>query len=73
MKKTLTAGIALAGVVAALAGCSPQSTADADEVRILFSAPLSGDSAESGQALLNGAELAADIINEAGGAGGRTV
>jgi branched-chain amino acid transport system substrate-binding protein len=73
MKKTITAGVALVGVVAALTACSPQSSGDPDEVRILFSAPLSGDSAESGQALLNGAELAAEIINEAGGADGRTV
>ena len=68
MKKPLLV-LALAGTMAGLAGCAPAAT-DTDELRILFSAPLSGDSAESGQSLLNGAQLAADIINDAGGISG---
>lgn len=68
MKKHLLA-FALSGAMLGLVGCAPAAT-DTGELRILFSAPLSGDSAESGQSLLNGAQLAADIINEDGGISG---
>ena len=39
-----------------MTGCSGDSGAASDELLVLFSAPLSGDSAESGRAMLNGAE-----------------
>lgn len=38
-----------------------------EEIRVLLSAPLTGDSAEFGVALQRGAELAAEQINAAGG------
>lgn len=65
-----TRGLA-AGAVAltmiGLTGCAGESAGNSDELLVLFSAPLSGDSAESGRAMLNGAELAASKINAAGG------
>lgn len=45
----------------------PTEEAAAEEIRVLLSAPLTGDSAEFGVALQHGAELAAEQINAAGG------
>lgn len=72
MKSSLIRGVALAAatlLVLPLAACGDSKTADkaGDEVRILVSVPLSGDSAESGQDMLNGAKLAARYLNENGG------
>ncbi len=68
--KRITAFASLGMLVVSLVACSPPADQSADEIRILFSAPLTGDSAESGRAMLNGAELAAATINEAGGVTG---
>ena len=63
----------------ALAGCSgSESTSDStiatgDAIRIGLEAPLTGDQQEVGIGMLNGAQLAADKINEAGGINGKTV
>lgn len=64
------AASALALAMMTVAGCSAESGGGSDELLVLFSAPLSGDSAESGRAMLNGAELAARDINDAGGISG---
>jgi ABC-type branched-subunit amino acid transport system substrate-binding protein len=47
-----------------------KQSADPEEIRVLVSAPLTGDSAEFGVALQRGAELAAKQINDAGGIAG---
>jgi branched-chain amino acid transport system substrate-binding protein len=62
--------VCLAAMLATLAGCgngSSSTSSGHQDLKILFSAPLSGDSAESGTAEVNGAKLAADEINAAGG------
>src|SRR3954447_5355917 len=46
---------------------TPTGTNAKEPIKILVSAPLTGDSAESGQDLVHGAELAADYINSKGG------
>lgn len=65
-------GIALLGAFAlALSACGDDSGsasgADIDEIKILVAAPLTGDSAETGEDMVNGAELAAAYLNERGG------
>lgn len=65
---TLVRAAALGAALITLAGCSAGAPENSDgELLVLFSAPLSGDSAESGRAMLNGAELAARTLNDAGG------
>ena len=68
------AGISAAVLVsAALAlsacggGSGGGSGGDVKEIRILVSAPLTGDSAETGKDLVDGAKLAAEYLNEKGG------
>jgi branched-chain amino acid transport system substrate-binding protein len=58
--------------VTATATETPPETSGASEqtIRVLLSAPLTGDSAEFGLALERGAELAADQINASGGIAG---
>lgn len=46
---------------------------DSETVKIGFTAPLSGDGAAAGQSMLNGANLAAREINEAGGIDGKQI
>ena len=45
------------------AAATTEGSASDEEIRVLLSAPLTGDSAEFGVALQRGAELAADTIN----------
>src|SRR5690606_27282145 len=71
--RKIAAVAAVAALSATLMSCSSDAERDGEgsaEIRVLFSAPLTGDSAESGRAMLDGAELAAEIINEAGGVTG---
>lgn len=58
--------------VALLAGCASQ-TADGDVVRIGFIGPLTGDVAGLGTDGLNGAQMAVEKINAAGGIAGKQV
>jgi len=61
--------VAAAVCTLALSACGSDDggSGSSDEVRILVSAPLSGDSAETGQDMVNGAKLAAEYLNEQGG------
>jgi branched-chain amino acid transport system substrate-binding protein len=64
------ASVALSAVaVLATSACGGGGSGsdDVDEIKILVAAPLTGDSAESGQDMVNGAKLAADYLNEQGG------
>lgn len=56
-----------AAVATTAAPVETTTTAAPIEIRILVSAPLTGDYAETGEDLVNGAQLAADWINERGG------
>lgn len=58
----------IAAVALSSAACAGTSQDAGEEIRILVAAPLSGDSAETGQDMVHGAELAADYLNENGGA-----
>lgn len=59
----LAAGLLLAPACSAAGGTG----GDVDEIRILVAAPLTGDSAETGRDMVNGAKLAAEYLNEQGG------
>lgn len=66
----VSASVALSvAAVLALSGCGGEGSGggDVEEIRILVAAPLTGDSAESGQDMVNGAKLAAEYLNEKGG------
>ncbi|MEN9419021.1 MAG: hypothetical protein RI988_2641 [Pseudomonadota bacterium] len=65
--KSLLARIVLATAVGALAA----SSALAQNIRIGFQAPLTGPAASDGKTALQGAELAVEQINAAGGINGR--
>jgi ABC-type branched-subunit amino acid transport system substrate-binding protein len=43
------------------------SGGDVEDIRILVTVPLTGDSAETGEDMVHGAELAAEYLNEQGG------
>ena len=71
MAKILSVIMALAMVVACIAGCGKKSyTADNKEFVIGLSGPLTGPAAIYGLGVQNGAQLAVDEINEAGGLNG---
>ncbi len=57
----------LAGAVLALAACAPGADVPNDEIRIMLAAPLTGASAETGNDMVHGAEIAAAYLNEQGG------
>jgi len=62
-------GIGMAVLVASL--LAGASAASAQTIRVGFHAPLTGFAASDGKSALNGAELALEQINGAGGVGGR--
>lgn len=68
--KRLFATAALTSVALALAACQP---AESTMVKIGIIAPLTGDAAAIGADFLNGAKLAADTVNAAGGIDGEQV
>ena len=55
-----------------LTGCGSDS-ASADTIKIAFAGPLTGDSSQDGTDARDGAALAVDVLNEAGGINGKTV
>jgi branched-chain amino acid transport system substrate-binding protein len=70
--RLLTAAVILV-TAAAVVGCgggdsaTSASGSKAKTIGVMVSAPLSGDSAESGKDMLHGAQLAAEYVNEQGG------
>ena len=57
-----------------MAGCSSGgSSSKAPTIRIGLEGPLSGSQSDTGTAMLRGAQLAADELNQSGGIAGRTV
>ncbi len=71
-KKILCCALAVAMAMTAFAGCGSKSnsTGSKDELVIGGMGPLTGDAAIYGTAVKNGAQLAIDEINEAGGVNG---
>jgi len=63
----VTACVLILGIAACGGDDDDSSGDDSDKVRIGLEAPLSGDLEELGQGMLNGAELAADQLNQDGG------
>lgn len=76
MRRTIAAGAALM-TMAAASGCSSGLLGDDEDkdgpVKIGLVVPLSGSSAPIGPSMRNGAQLAVDEINDAGGVLGRKV
>lgn len=73
MKKALSVGLAAAMSVTAFAGCGNKSGSTENGSSTLViggSGPLTGPAATYGQAVKNGAQLAVDEINKAGGVNG---
>lgn len=68
------------GIVAVLVGlavlsvaCAPQAPASSGPIKIGLSVPLSGASADPGEQIRKGAQLAVDQVNKAGGINGRKI
>lgn len=59
--------LAMSTAVAFAAACSSTGQQPVDEIRIMMAAPLTGGSAETGNDMVHGAQLAADFLNEQGG------
>lgn len=72
LKKVLAVLVALTLVVTCFAACSGDKKPinDANVLKIGFSGPLTGDYAQYGNGVKNGAQLAIDEINAAGGING---
>lgn len=71
MKKVLAVLLALTMVVLVFAACGKgNETTGEKTLKIGFSGPLTGDYAQYGNGVKNGAQLAIDEINEAGGING---
>ena len=62
----------LVGAVSALALAMTGTLAQADVVKIGVLAPVSGKAAADGQEMVNGAQMAVDELNKAGGVAGHT-
>ena len=71
--KFLIGAIAVSSLVAVGAGCSSSSPSSAKTLRIGLEAPLTGELAELGAGMLNGAHQAAAKLNAAGGVQGKQV
>ncbi|WP_413990762.1 ABC transporter substrate-binding protein [Labrys okinawensis] len=63
---------ALLGAVSAIALLGSTALAQADVIKIGVLAPVTGAAAADGNEMVNGAKLAVDEINKAGGVGGNT-
>lgn len=71
MKKVLAVLLAVTMVVLCFAACGKgNDTTGEKTIKIGFSGPLTGDYAQYGNGVKNGAQLAIDEINEAGGING---
>lgn len=70
MKRVAAVGMA-AVMVFSMAGCS--GTKKADTIKIGLATPLTGASAQDGQSIQNGVNLAVKLCNEAGGINGKQV
>ncbi len=77
-RKALTAVFMAALLAMGLTACSSgggstDSASESDTIRIGCAIPLTGASAQDGQSIQNGAQIAVDQVNEAGGIDGKQV
>lgn len=71
VSKFLSLGLIVTMAVTMAAGCGSKGSADSEDVFVIGgSGPLTGDAASYGISVKNGAQLAVDEINEAGGIDG---
>ena len=71
MKKVLAVLLAVTMVVLCFAACGKSNDASGEKtIKIGLSGPLTGSAAQYGNGVKNGAQLAVDEINEAGGVNG---
>lgn len=74
MKKAVSIFLVLAMAVGCFAGCgSKEAKKDADKFYIGGIGPTTGDAAIYGTAVMNGAQIAVDEINKAGGVNGKQI
>lgn len=74
MKKAVSIFLVLAMAVGYFAGCgSKEAKKDADKFYIGGIGPTTGDAAIYGTAVMNGAQIAVDEINKAGGVNGKQI
>ena len=74
MKKAVSIFLVLAMAVGCFAGCgSKEAKKDADIFKIGSIGPTTGDAAIYGTAVMNGAQIAVDEINKAGGVNGKQI
>ena len=74
MKKAVSIFLVLAMTVGCFAGCgSKEAKKDADKFYIGGIGPTTGDAAIYGTAVMNGAQIAVDEINKAGGVNGKQI
>lgn len=64
-------GVALSAIL--LVGCSSDNSTESDGYTLGVALPLTGSSAEYGEQLKNGAELAVKMVNDAGGIDGKEI
>lgn len=72
-KKLISLAVAVVMIVASLAGCQSNETVDASTLVIGGIGPLTGAAATYGIAVKNGAQIAVDEINAAGGINGMQI
>lgn len=78
MKKMICLALSCALLMTSLAGCGASTSASSgasssggETIKIGYFGPLTGGTAQAGQAALNGAQIAVNELNEAGGVLGR--
>lgn len=72
-KKLISLAVAVVMIVASLAGCQSNETVDASTLVIGGIGPITGAAATYGIAVKNGAQIAVDEINAAGGINGMQI
>lgn len=73
MKKRICLALVCTMLLMLLAGCGQSAEKESDKIKIGYFGPLTGGTAQAGQAALNGAQIAVDELNKNGGILGKQV
>lgn len=74
MSKVISVLLFVVLVMSAFVGCGqPAAPAESETIKLGFAGPLTGPSAQDGESMKNGAALAADLVNKAGGINGKMI